>query len=142
MANMRSIRWWILVVIGLALAPVAVLAADLEINTPAINAIKDSMQQRHSKLAPYYGTGAVGLTRDGMVAVRDANLVPLPSRAAVNGLVTAENQDRAALYREIARANGHPEWEAEIRSTFAQRWIDKAQAGWWYQNPGGAWTKK
>jgi len=142
MANMRSIRWWTLVVIGLALAPIAALAADLEINTPAINALKGSMQQRHPKLAPHYGTGAVGLTRDGMVAVRDANLVPLPSRAAVNGLVAAENQDRAALYREIARANGHPEWEAEIRSTFAQRWIDKAQAGWWYQNSAGAWTKK
>jgi uncharacterized protein YdbL (DUF1318 family) len=135
-------RWSALVLAGLMLVPVAAPAADLEINTPAINAIKSSMQQRYAQLAPYYGSGAVGLTRDGMVAVRDANLVPLPSRAAVNGLVAAENQDRAALYREIARANGHPEWEAEIRGTFAQRWIDKAQAGWWYQSPAGAWTKK
>ncbi len=135
-------RWSALVLAGLMLVPVAAPAADLEINTPAINAIKSSMQQRHAQLAPHYGSGAVGLTRDGMVAVRDANQVALPKRAAVNGLVAAENQDRVALYREIARANGHPEWEAEIRNTFAQRWIDRAQAGWWYQNPAGAWTKK
>ena len=37
--------------------------------------------------------------------------------------------------------NQHPEWEADIRNTFAQRWIDRAQAGWWVQR-GGAWVKK
>jgi hypothetical protein len=127
----------------LMLAPLAALAAaDLEINTPAINNIKNSMQARHGQLAPHYASGAVGLTRDGMVAVRDANLVPLQSRQAVNGLVAAENQDRAALYREIARANGHPEWEPDIRATFAQRWIERAQPGWWYQAPTGAWARK
>jgi uncharacterized protein YdbL (DUF1318 family) len=55
--------------------------------------------------------------------------------------VAAENADRAALYREIARANGHPEWEAEVRKTFAQRWIERAQPGWWVQR-GGAWVQK
>ena len=30
---------------------------------------------------------------------------------------------------EIARANGKPEWEGEIRNTFAQRWIEKASPG-------------
>ena len=138
---LRLSRIWIFLL--LLAGPLAALgAADLEINTPAINNIKSSMQARHGQLAPHFATGAVGLTRDGMVAVRDANLVPLASRQAVNALVSAENQDRAALYREIARANGHPEWEADIRSTFAQRWIERAQAGWWYQAPAGAWNRK
>jgi len=95
------------------------------------------MQQRHDQLAGHYTSGAVGLTRDGLVAVRDAALVPLAQRQAVNGLVAAENQDRQAMYREIARANGHPEWEEEIRATFAQRWVQKAAPGWWYQNNAG-----
>ncbi len=116
--------------------------ANLEINTPGIAAIQGSMQKRHTELAPLYGSGAVGLTRDGNVALRDPAVVPLAQRAAVNTLVSAENQDRAALYREIARANNHPEWEAEIRSTFGQRWTDRAQAGWFYQNAAGAWAKK
>lgn len=116
--------------------------ANLEINTPAIAALKNSMQQRHNQLAPHYASGAVGLTRDGNVQVRDANLIPLPQRQAVISLVAQENQDRAALYREVARANNHPEWEADIRATFAQRWVEKAQAGWHYQNAGGAWVRK
>jgi uncharacterized protein len=28
-----------------------------------------------------------------------------------------------------------------VRSTFAGRWVDKAQGGWWYQGAGG-WAKK
>ena len=117
-------------------------AADLEINTPAISSLKQGMQQRYGDLGGFFANGAVGLTRDGLVAVHDPAAAPLSQRQAMNGLVAAENQDRQALYREIARANGHPEWEAEVRSTFAQRWIDKAAPGWWYQNQSGAWTKK
>jgi uncharacterized protein YdbL (DUF1318 family) len=116
--------------------------ANIEIDTPAIASIKRSMQQRHSQLEPYYSSGAIGLTRDGLVVMRDANAVPLAARQSVNGLIAAENQDRNALYREIARANSHPEWEADIRSTFGQRWIELARSGWWYQGADGGWVKK
>lgn len=125
----------------LLLMPLAMAAADLEINTPAIANLKNSMQVRHGQLSAHYASGAVGLTRDGLVAVHDANAVPLKDRQAVNSLVNAENNDRNALYKEIASGNGHPEWEAEVRSTFAQRWVQKAQGGWWYQDVNG-WVKK
>lgn len=141
---MKTAIWLRMLLIALALGfsgPV-LAQANLEINTPAIAALQASMQQRHGQLAGFYASGAVGLTRDGNIALRDANAVPLPQRQQVNSLVAAENQDRAALYREIARANGKPEWENDIRSTFAQRWIQKAQPGWYYQNAGGAWTRK
>lgn len=138
MKRMTRLLWIVL----FAFAGSVFAAADLEVNTPAISALKSSMQARHNRLSAYYSSGAVGQSRDGNVAVRDASLVPLAERQSVNGLVAEENRDRAALYREIARANGHPEWEAEVRSTFAQRWIDKAAGGWWVQNAGGAWVKK
>jgi uncharacterized protein YdbL (DUF1318 family) len=114
---------------------------NLEINTPAIAALQSSMQQRHAQLAPLYAAGAVGIAADGSVALRDASSVPLAQRGQVNALVAAENADRTALYREIARANGHPEWEADVRRTFAQRWIERAQPGWWVQGAGG-WVQK
>jgi uncharacterized protein YdbL (DUF1318 family) len=60
----------------------------------------------------------------------------------VNALIAQVNRDRSALYREIALANKKPEWEGEIRTTFAQRWIERAPAGWYYQNPSGAWVQK
>ena len=115
--------------------------ADLEVNTPAISAIKGSMQARHSQLAAFYSSGAIGLTKDGLIAVKDATAVPLKDRGGLNGLVAAENADRNNLYKEIATANGHPEWQGEIQSTFAGRWIDKAQGGWFYQGASG-WVKK
>lgn len=128
--------------IALLMLPLlAFAAADLEINTPAIAALQASMQARHGQLAAHYASGAVGLTRDGLVAIKDANAVPLKDRQGVNSLVSAENNDRNALYREIASANGHPEWESEVRSTFAGRWVQKAQSGWWYQT-GSGWAKK
>ena len=116
-------------------------APDLEINTPAIIAIKASMTARHSQLLPHYNSGAVGLTGDAFIAVKDATAVPLKDRGGINSLVSAENADRAKLYKEIAVGNGHPEWEGDVKQTFAGRWIDKAQAGWHYQS-GGAWVKK
>lgn len=126
-----------------SLLPVPALGqANLEINTPAIAALQRSMHSRYAQLAPLYASGAVGLTRDGNIALRDAKAVPLAQRQQVNALVASENQDRAALYREIARANGHPEWEADIRATFARRWISRARPGWYYQNASGAWVRK
>ena len=115
--------------------------ADLDISTPSINTIKASMQARHNQLKPVYDSGAVGLTADGLVRVRDPKAVPLKDRQRVNRLVADENRDRNALYGEIARANGHPEWEADIRATFARRWIQNARRGWWYRSASG-WRQK
>ncbi|RMD68600.1 MAG: DUF1318 domain-containing protein, partial [Gammaproteobacteria bacterium] len=67
---------------------------------------------------------------------------PLRERAKVKRWVAEENRDRKALYREIARANGHPEWEDDIRATFAKRWIAHAKPGWWYQDKQGQWHRK
>jgi len=125
----------------MAIAGLASAQGNLEIDTPAIAALQQSMQRRHAQLEPLYEVGAVGLAADGMVAVRDVSRVPLAQRGQVNSLAAAENADRAALYREIARANGHPEWEAEVRNTFAERWIARAQPGWWVQR-GGNWVRK
>lgn len=138
---MKKIIFGLLVVTGILLNQLAQAAADLEINTPAIAAVKNSMQARHGNLAGFYSSGAIGLTKDGLIAVKDASAVPLKDRQSLNSLVSAENNDRNTLYKEIAAANGHPEWEAEIRSTFAQRWVQKAQPGWWYQDSNG-WAKR
>jgi hypothetical protein len=135
-------RALIALVLGLVAAAAALAQGNLEVNTPAIAALKSEMQARHGQLASHYASGAVGVARDGTIAMRDANAVPLAQRQQVSGLVAAENNDRVALYREIARANGHPEWEAEVRNTFAQRWSDKAQAGWYVQNAAGQWVRK
>ena len=127
--------------VNLLIAP-AHAQADLNISTPAVRQLTQSMESRHAQLKKYYDSGAVGLTADGLVELRDLNSVPLPERNAARKLVSDENTDRANLYREIAAANGHPEWESDIRSTFAQRWIDRASPGWYYKDKSGAWKQK
>jgi uncharacterized protein YdbL (DUF1318 family) len=115
--------------------------ADININTPAIRAIRASMQKRQGQLAAFYNSGAVGFDQRGNVAVRDVNLVSLKDRNQVKKLVSDENADRARLYREIANANGHPEWEGQVRDTFARVWVEEARPGYWYQ-AGGAWKQR
>lgn len=131
---------WVSVLEGLV-AP-AQAAGDINIQTPAISTLRKSMEARFPKLKPFYVNGSVGMTQDGLIKMRDLNAVALRDRKVVNTLIAAENRDRNALYREIARANGQPEWEADIRKTFAARWIGNAPAGWWYQDKDGSWKKK
>jgi uncharacterized protein YdbL (DUF1318 family) len=117
--------------------------ADIEIETPQIRAIQARMAERYeSTLKAHFGSGALGLTRDGLVEVRDAAAVPLAARTALKQAVADENRDRAAVYREIALANGHADWEADIRATFAKQWVERAPSGWYYQDDTGAWKRK
>jgi uncharacterized protein YdbL (DUF1318 family) len=117
--------------------------ADLDVNTPQVRALTASMTTRFGELSKYFDSGVVGLTNDGLIEVRDPNAAPLAERATVKRLVAEDNRDRAALYTEIARANGHPEWEGDIRKTFARRWIERgAKTGWYYQDASGQWVQK
>jgi uncharacterized protein YdbL (DUF1318 family) len=118
-------------------------SANINVQTPPVAAIQARMTQRFAAtLSKYFASGAVGLSRDGLVAVRDAANVPLAERTIVNAAVADENRDRQAVYREIALANGHADWEQQIRDAFARQWIQKAHAGWYYQDSSGAWKQK
>jgi uncharacterized protein YdbL (DUF1318 family) len=116
---------------------------NIDIDTPQVEAIKQRMAERHrNHLAQWYEAGAIGLTRDGLVEVRDRSAVGLSDRRNLERIVAEENSDRNAVYREIAVANGHPEWESDVRDTFARRWIANARSGWYYQTDDGRWTQK
>jgi len=117
--------------------------AEIEINTPQINAIKARMAQRQRQhLDSMFDAGAIGFSSDGLVTVRDRSAVPLSERRSLESVVADENRDRKAVYREIAVANGHPEWEKDIQETFAQEWARNARRGWYYQDSSGAWRQK
>jgi uncharacterized protein YdbL (DUF1318 family) len=130
---------WMLVGIGSAQAQGA---PDISIKTPAIQAIQARMEARfNATLRAGFDSGALGFTEDGLISVRDAGKLELKDRVAMNAAVADDNRDRKAVYREVAVANGHPEWEAQIRGVFAKQWVDSARSGWWYQS-GGAWKQK
>ena len=117
--------------------------AEIDINTPQINAIKARMAQRQrDSLNALFDAGAIGFSNNGLVEIRDRSAVPLSERRNLESVVADENRDRKAVYREIAVANGHPEWEADIQQTFAREWVENARPGWYYQNAAGAWLQK
>ena len=117
-------------------------APDITIKTPAIQAIQARMEARfNSTLRAGFDSGALGFTSDGLITVRDASKLELKDRVAVNAAVADDNRDRKAVYREVAVANGHPEWESQIRDVFAKQWVASARSGWWYQS-GGSWKQK
>lgn len=122
--------------------PARAATPNFDIDTPAIRQIQGRMKARNSDLTPFYASGAAGFGNDGLVKVRDSAVVSLRDRTRFNKLVETENADRRALYREIAKANGHPEWESDVRTVFARKWIEKARRGWWVQDPSGGWRKK
>ncbi len=117
-------------------------APDITIKTPAIQAIQSRMESRFgATLRSGFDAGALGFTSDGLITVRDASKLELKDRVAMNAAVADDNRDRKAVYREVAVANGHPEWESQIRDVFARQWVESARSGWWYQS-GGSWKQK
>lgn len=117
--------------------------ANLDVQTPAIEAIEARMRNRfHSTLKGLFESGAIGLAHNGDVAMRDAAKIPLAQRAQATQAVAAENTDRADLYKQIAIANGHPEWAQRMRESFAKQWISRARSGWYYQDASGNWQRK
>ena len=124
--------------------PSAVAAEpNLKISTPEIEAIRARMKANFEQnLEPLLQAGVIGFTADGNVAVRDLNAASLPMRAGVSQAVASANRERAELYAAIARANGQPQWEPNIRASFAKTWIEMARPGWYYRDSSGAWHRK
>ncbi|MBF0108209.1 MAG: YdbL family protein [Magnetococcales bacterium] len=118
-------------------------AADLDVSSPAIRDIAGRLKNRAGgALKPFLFGGQVGINRDGDLEIRSEEGLPLQQKGALRSSVREDNIDRAQLYREIAVANGHPEWEADIRARFALKWVSEAPAGWAVQKPDGSWVKK
>lgn len=125
------------------LAPTTAFAdQDINVSTPEIRAIRESMKERSGQLFPFLDSGHVGIGRDGLLKVRTIEGLGLKPRADVQRLVEAENQDRRRLYQEIARANGFPEKTDEVQAIFADSWRDKAARRWYLEQEGGGWTQK
>lgn len=120
----------------------AYAAQNLEVSTPEIRTVRETMKERSGQLFPYLDSGHVGIGLDGLLKMRSADGLGLRQRAEAQKLVDAENQDRRRLYQEISRANGFPDKTDEVQAIFAESWRDKAAKGWYLEQGGGSWTQK
>ncbi|MGB9716221.1 MAG: DUF1318 domain-containing protein [Thermodesulfovibrionales bacterium] len=116
---------------------------DIEVSTPAIRALKESLKQRFPQLKPLYDKGNIGENNVGFLETRDIAGLNLKEKADLNRLVEMENKDRKSLYTEIMKANNFgPEVLPQIQKIFANSWREKSQSGWWIQNDKGDWERK
>ena len=116
---------------------------NIDVSTPAIRGIKESIKNRYAQLKTFYDKGAIGENNKGLIEVKDMAGLNLQERGLVNKLIDQENKDRTTLYSEIANANKlGSESVPQIKKIFSNSWREKSQAGWWVQNDGGNWEKK
>ena len=117
--------------------------ADINVSTPNIRALKESMKERYKVLVPLYKGGMIGETNDGLLGIRDIESLSLKDKALANKVIKAENSDRESLYSEIAKANNIPQENvSDIKELFANSWRKNAQKGWWIQKDNGDWIQK
>ena len=107
--------------------------------TPGVAARIKSRKARHAAVEAAKKDRAVGESNLGLLAERPNKRISSDEsyRKKIRDLVSAENDDRSFIYREIARQNGTPPERAdETGKVFAQVHREKAADGEWIQLPG------
>ncbi len=116
---------------------------QLNITTPVIKKIRETLKARYPKLLPFYEKGAVGEGADGHLALRDTDGLGLKEKRDVQALLKEENEDRKNLYTQIARGNAIEDSRVpDIGKLFSEEWQRKSKAGWWIEKEKGKWEKK
>jgi len=116
---------------------------NINISSPAIVDITNRMKERYdSSLKTYLDNAVIGFSNQGFIEILDAKSLGLKDRQKAKKLVADENRDRKALYRELAVANGHADWEESIQNVFVKTWRDQAHSGWKFQDAEGVWQTK
>lgn len=116
---------------------------DLNLTSPAIRKLIDSMKARNSEIMQFKDKGVFGEADDGTLGVRDMSGLDGNEIRTVNRLRKAENHDREELYRELAVANKIELSEIDrIKAIFAKTHRSKVKAGHWYQDENGKWMQK
>ena len=115
--------------------------ANMSINTPKIRSIRNQLKQQHGHLITFFNKGNIGYNEQGLIKIRNTTGLNIKQKSTLKKLLNTNNGILSSLYSEIAKANGHPEWKADIQKTFAKTWISQMQGGWMYYS-GGQWKKK
>lgn len=112
------------------------------VSNSAIRGLKNQIASNHKRLAPFYNKGAVGITNNGYLAVRDTSALNLKQVGTVKQLVQRDNNARSKLYQEVAKALNVPTQTKKVQKVFADMWRSKARKGWWVQGDSGSWGRK
>lgn len=119
----------------------------------------DPIVQRRAKRWPHirllFDRGLIGETRDAGIAVHEENVNNLGLRerqnirqqigGQISERVREERNDRQDIITELMKANDVPRDEEErqtFQTAFRRVNYEKAQPGWYLENPDGEWIQK
>ncbi len=105
--------------------------------SPEVERLAREMRERHSELQALKRQGVIGENNRGYLEIRNIAALDTPEeREEAEELVSEENEDRRALYHEIARLNEDDNVSVgEVERIFAQRRLERAQSGEIFQLP-------
>ena len=112
-------------------------AAELKDTSPRVTQIAKKMKGRYPEVAAGKATGAVGETNRGLLQLQRPDQIPdAEERNRVQRIIAAENEDRKALYKEIARLNGDLNLDVgKVERIYALQRLERAKPGEYYQLP-------
>ena len=124
------------------------LAVELA-SMPEVNTAYETINKNLPRLHELLSNGAVGLSSQGLITVRDKSKVTPKDEA----LLKTENESRKTIITGMAKAiltiNKQPQTKAAIdqllgksAATYAETKRDEARPGWWMQLQNGRWVQK
>jgi uncharacterized protein YdbL (DUF1318 family) len=120
----------------------AAYAAETNLNSPRVKQIGAKMKQRYPEVVAIKKTGAVGETNRGLLELVKPNLITDgDEKNKVQRVIAAENEDRKALYKEIARLNEDQNMAVgQVEQVYALERLERAKSGELVQMPNAGST--
>lgn len=119
-------------------APVRIAyAAELNESSPRVTQIANSMKKRNAQVVALKKQGSIGENNRGFLElIRPEVLAGDEEKNNVQGVVAAENADRKALYKELARLNRDQSLDiTTIEGVYAKKRRERAKPGEHIQLP-------
>jgi uncharacterized protein YdbL (DUF1318 family) len=112
-------------------------AAEIKESSPRVQQIANNMKTRFAEVEAAKKTGAVGENNRGLLEmVKPDAIADADQRNNVQRVIAADNEDRKALYQEIARLNSDQNLTVStIERVYAQKRLERAKSGEVFQLP-------
>ncbi len=111
-------------------------AQALDTNSPLIRQILQQLRARHGDIQALKDKGCLGETNRGYVALRPCDTLNDDEKNEAQKLLAMENEDRKALYREIARLNADAgATVGKIEEIYAAQRRERAKSGEQFELP-------
>ncbi len=121
-----------------ALDPVSTAyAAEVKEDSARVTQIAASMKARYTEVDAAKKTGAVGENNRGFLEITKADAIAdAEKKNAAQKTIAAENDDRKALYQEIAKLNSDQNMTVgAVERVYAQKRLERAKSGETFQLP-------